>query len=133
LQEQVKICGLESHVFFSGYRQNISPVYAALDLVAIPSYSEGLPNVLLEAWLHRKPVVATSVGGIPEIMANHWSRWLVPAGDAAALAKAIVEALKSPSDRLEYGVKAEHYVLERFSPSKRVQQVFEMYKELVNR
>jgi glycosyltransferase involved in cell wall biosynthesis len=131
LQKQIKNFGLQGHIVFGGYHQSISPVYAALDLVVIPSYSEGLPNVLLEAWLHKKPVVATAVGGIPEIMDSRWSRWLVPAGDSASLSKAIVEALKSPSLRLEYGVQGEQYVRERFSPSKRVGQVLDVYRELV--
>src|SRR5438094_5059132 len=68
LQAAVREAGLEDRIKFAGHMADTSPIYASLDLVVIPSLSEGLPNVLLEAMLHRKAVVATAVGGIPEVM-----------------------------------------------------------------
>jgi glycosyltransferase involved in cell wall biosynthesis len=130
IRMQAKSLGLEDRIIFAGYHQNISTVYAALDLVVIPSLSEGLPNVLLESLLHRRAVVATAVGGIPEIADPSWSKWLVPSGDPIALSRAIVEALRSPLVRHECGVKGEQYVRNNFPPSKRVRQVLDVYRSL---
>jgi len=132
LQAAVKAAGLEGCVKFAGYHAEMSRVYAALDLVVIPSLSEGLPNVLLEAMLHRKPVVATAVGGIPEVMQDGLSKWLVPPGNAQALARAMIEASRNPTMRAELGELGERRVRETFSPSRRAQQIVEVYKELLD-
>jgi teichuronic acid biosynthesis glycosyltransferase TuaC len=73
---------------------------AAADLVTLPSYMEGCPNVVLEALACGRPVVATTVGGIPEIMSNQCGR-LVPPRDAAALAEALNAVLDHPWDAAE--------------------------------
>jgi glycosyltransferase involved in cell wall biosynthesis len=70
---------------------------AAADLVTLPSYMEGCPNVVLEALACGRPVVATHVGGIPEILSSECGR-LVPPRDAASLARALAEVLDSPWD-----------------------------------
>ena len=85
LEVMVRAKGLEDRVTFAGYQAEISSIYSVLDLVVIPSLSEGLPNVLLEAFLHRRPVVGTAVGGIPDVMQGELSRWLVPPGDAGGV------------------------------------------------
>jgi glycosyltransferase involved in cell wall biosynthesis len=108
----------------------MSPVFAALDLVVIPSLSEGLPLVLLEALLHGKPIVATRVGGIPEVLSGELARWLVRAGDAETLAAAQVEALQSHSLRTKLGETGARYVSERFSPLRRAEHMLEVYRQV---
>ncbi len=115
----------------AGYRQDISSVYAALDLVVIPSLSEGLPNVLLEAMLHGKAIVATAVGGIPEVMNDGLSEWLVPPGDAEELAVAMCDALRNPALRAARGEAGRQRARKEFSPAYRAGQVVEVYRELV--
>ncbi len=130
LEELVRTNGLEEQVTFTGYQRNTAAVYAALDLVVIPSFSEGLPNVLLEAMVHRKPVVATNVGGIPEVMQDGLSKFLVPPGDPQAMADAILEVLRDSTLRKELGEAGERRAREAFSPSRRAAQVVELYKEV---
>ena len=130
LAADVRRAGLEGRVIFAGYRHDISSVYAALDLVVIPSLSEGLPNVLLEAMLHRKAVVATAVGGIQEAVQEKMRKWLVAPGDSQALAHAMIDVLSNPSLRAMVGDEGQQQVREVFSPSKRTEQVMRLYHEL---
>lgn len=132
LQSAVKTAGLESRVMFAGYHAEMSEIYSALDLVVIPSLSEGLPNVLLEAMLHRKAVVATRVGGIPEVMQDGYSKFLVQPGDAGVLAEAIIQALRDPALRAELGEAGAKYVREAFGPLQRAEQIVKLYKELLS-
>jgi glycosyltransferase involved in cell wall biosynthesis len=131
LRASVRTAGLDSRITFAGYQEDMSSVYAALDLVVIPSLSEGLPNVLLEAFLHGKAVIATKVGGIPEVMQDGLSKFLVPAGDSKAMAEAIVQVLRDPLLRTELGEAGARRVREAFSPSQRTKRITDLYNELV--
>jgi glycosyltransferase involved in cell wall biosynthesis len=122
--------GLQDRVRFTGYRTNVSEVYAGLDLVVIPSLSEGLPNVLLEALLHGNAVVATTVGAIPEVLTGNLGRWLVPPGDVRALARTITEALEDESERRVLGRAGQRLVLESFSSGRRVERLMAVYREI---
>jgi glycosyltransferase involved in cell wall biosynthesis len=80
--------GLEDSVIFAGWTDGLSPVYSAIDVLAIPSRFEGVPLVLLEALYFRLPVVASGVDGMMDMLPPHW---LFPTGDAAAFAARLVE------------------------------------------
>jgi glycosyltransferase involved in cell wall biosynthesis len=108
----------------------MSDIYGALDLVVIPSFSEGLPNVLLEAMLHRKAVVATAVGGIPEVVPSIMSSLLVSPGDLGALARGMIRCLRDPALRLTYGELGGDHVRQNFSSARRAQKVVELYRSL---
>ena len=123
--------GIHDCVTFAGYQAEMSLIYPALDLVVIPSLSEGLPNVLLEAFLHGKPVVATAVGGIPDVMHGELSRWLVPPGDAAALADAIIRALQCSKLRAELAEEGNRRIRETFTPEQRATRFLKVYEELI--
>jgi glycosyltransferase involved in cell wall biosynthesis len=84
-----------------GYRENVSPYYEAADVFALPSYSEGSPNVLLEAMDAGVPIVATAVGGVGEMIRHGEQGLLVPSGDAEELARALITLLSSPGMRAE--------------------------------
>ena len=133
LEASVRAAGLEKHVQFAGYQTDMSSVYEALDLIVIPSFSEGLPNVLLEAFLHDKAVIATDVGGIPEVMQDGLAKFLVPAGDAKAMADAIVQILRDPLLRTELGEAGARRVREAFSPSQRTKRITDVYNEILGR
>jgi glycosyltransferase involved in cell wall biosynthesis len=108
----------------------MSPVYAGLDVVVIPSLSEGLPNVLLEALFHGKPVVATSVGAVPDVLAGDLGRWLVPPGDVEALRGAILSAVRDEPGRDLMARCGRDLIRERFSPERRVEQIVAVYDTL---
>jgi glycosyltransferase involved in cell wall biosynthesis len=132
LRSLVASCGVKDRVLFAGYQADVSPVYAALDLVVIPSMSEGLPLVLLEALLHGKAVVATSVGGIPDILQGPLSEWLVPPNDVDALVDTIVAALEDPQKRALLQMLGSRHVREVCSSKERAEKVFALYRSVMD-
>ncbi len=88
--------GLEETVILAGQQDDVNPYYALADVFVLPSHSEGSPNVLLEAMAAGVPVVATAVGGIPEIVTNQQEGLLVPKCDITAMASAVVQLLHDP-------------------------------------
>lgn len=84
-------------------RVDPAPHLARTAVLAMPSTSEGLPNVLLEAYSQAVPVVASAVGGIPDIMIDGENGWLVPSEDPAALAAALIDALDHPDEARRRG------------------------------
>ncbi len=89
-RRRAKSVGLERRVLFPGFRSDLAAVYRALDMLVIPSRSEGLPTVLVEALLMGVPVVSTAVGAVPDILADGRTGLIVPVGDVPALAAAML-------------------------------------------
>ena len=87
--------GLSDYVYFLGYKSNAIDYIQAADVVLLPSIIEGLPAVLLEAFLSKTPVVAYDTGGIKEIVSNGKTGRLIAAGDEEAFAEAVMEALEN--------------------------------------
>jgi glycosyltransferase involved in cell wall biosynthesis len=94
IEAQARRLAVHDSVLFLGFRHPASPYLAAADVVVLPSNSEGMPNAVLEAMALGRPVVATAVGGVPELIEHGVSGWLVPARAPAALAHAILVALR---------------------------------------
>ncbi len=99
LEHLSKELAVESAVHLVGYRGDVGPYYGAANVFVLPSYTEGSPNVLLEAMDAGVPIVATAVGGVGEMIRNAEQGLLVPSGDAQALAGAIVAVLLDPDLR----------------------------------
>src|SRR5207245_7362088 len=97
LRAKVAAMELDGAIGFAGYRRDMDRIYAAIDLLVLPSLSEGLPNVVLEAMAHGRPVIATRVGGVPEVIDDGVIGWLVAAADAPALARATLTLLRGPA------------------------------------
>src|SRR5207237_5998703 len=93
LARQVRSYGLEHRFVLAGHCTDLDALLPFLDLLVLPSYTEGLPNVVLEAFAAGVPVVATAVGGTPEVVEDGVNGRLVPAGDTEALADAILDVL----------------------------------------
>ena len=110
---QIAAYGLQDRFVLAGFRADITKVYSALDVFALPSFTEGLPVVVLEAFAASVPVVATAVGGTPEVVSNGENGFLVPPRDARALARAIVACIAA--DRKTMGEQGRAMVLERFT------------------
>lgn len=90
LATRIRTLGLERHVRLAGFTRHPAYYIRHASLLVNPSFSEGLPNVVLEARALETPIVATRVGGVLEIMADGCGGWLVPAGDPEAMAQAII-------------------------------------------
>lgn len=105
LKELAADFGLGERLIFTGLTREMPAVYAAADLLMITSDTEGIPHVLLEALGHSIPVVATAVGGIPEIITNGESGLLVPADSRDALVDAALRVHNEPelAERLANG------------------------------
>jgi glycosyltransferase involved in cell wall biosynthesis len=128
LERQAAALGLANHVHFVGNVLNMASLYPQLDLVVLPSRSEGLPNVLLEAVRANVPVVATAVGAVPEVLANPAAGEIAPPEDAGALAGAIGRALARGSTAEAHA--ARQALVRRFSLSHRVSCHLALYAEL---
>src|SRR5436190_21327914 len=102
-----------------GQVHNVDDVYRHLDLLVLPSRSEGLPNTLLEAMQADVPIVATAVGAVPEVVGTSAAARLVTPGSAAALVEAIEHAL-TEGDLPEVAA-ARHEAMGRFSLERRVE------------
>jgi len=89
LEERIRRCGVADTVRLAGFHADVWPVFEAADIVCMPSKSEGMPNVLLEAMAAGCPVVATTVGGMPEAITSGENGLLVEPENAAALASAL--------------------------------------------
>lgn len=98
LGQRARDLGLEKHVHFLGTLDDAGPLLAAADAVLLPSKWEGLPLALLEAMARSRPVIASAVGGVPEVVTHGETGWLVPPGDVTALAEAL-ELFHRKADR----------------------------------
>ena len=122
---------LESHVVFVGHVSDVAPFYATTDVLALPSHSAGSPNVLLEAMAAGLPVVATNVGGVPEIATSEVHALLVRPRDPSAFAEALRRALRE----LELARTLKSNAIARaseFSPESHAQSLIQIYQELVS-
>jgi glycosyltransferase involved in cell wall biosynthesis len=107
--------GITERVVFTGVRRDIPEVYAAADLFAMSSLSEGTSVTLLESMLSRRASVVTDVGGNPEIVERGHTGLLVPRGDHEALGLSIAELLRDPSRREKMGERGRKRVLALFT------------------
>lgn len=122
---------LRSRVLFLGNVPAVGPIYRAVDVVVLPSRSEGLPNVLLEAIRAEKPVVATSVGAVPEVIGGTEAGVLAMPDDVGALKDAIVRAMAGVADPRR--IPAQRAVSARFSLERRVEAHLQLYEDVLAR
>jgi glycosyltransferase involved in cell wall biosynthesis len=124
---------VRDRIIFTGRRDDISAITAELDIAVLPSLREAQGISILEAMARRKPVVATAVGGIPEVIRDGVSGLLVPPSDPDALAVALIRLARSPSLRSQLGEAGYATVVERFSMDAHVRRVEALYDEELQR
>jgi glycosyltransferase involved in cell wall biosynthesis len=115
--------GVDRRIIWAGARQDIPEILAALDLFVLPSLEEGHPLAVLEAMACQTPVVASAVGGLPEMTRGGETAVLVPPADPPALAAAILRLFGDPELRRRLSVRAHELVNRRFSPMSQVPQI----------
>jgi glycosyltransferase involved in cell wall biosynthesis len=128
LMRQAAERGIAANVHFLGTVRDVASLYPQLDLVVLPSRSEGLPNVLLEALRADVPVVATAVGAVPEVFDDAAVGEMVPPGEPGLLAEAISQGLAQ--GRTDAATRARAAAVERFSLERRVAQHLHLYAEM---
>jgi len=130
LERQIKDHRLEKHVLLAGFRPDVLSLLKSFDVFVLSSTTEGLGTSLLDAMACSKPIVATTAGGIPEIVEDKVTGLLVPPRDPESLAQAIVRVLKDPQLRQRYGAAGLARVQERYSADRMVQQTLEVYRRV---
>jgi glycosyltransferase involved in cell wall biosynthesis len=122
---------LEAHVTLVGLQHDVRPYYALADLVVLPSHSEGSPNVLLEAMLAGRPIVATSVGGVPEIVRHEDAALLVPPRDRERMTHALARMLTDESLRTRLARRARELAASDYSPEAYRRSMVRLYQRLL--
>jgi glycosyltransferase involved in cell wall biosynthesis len=130
LERQIKEHRLEKHVFLVGFRPDVLSVHKAFDLFVMSSVTEGLGTSLLDAMACGKPIVATTAGGMPEVVRNGETGLLVPPRDHEAMAAAIVRLLGDDQTRRAMGVAGEARVRDHFSAERMVQDTLAVYRRV---
>lgn len=133
LEAAARSSGVAGRVRFAGQLSDVRPCYAAADVLALPSHSEGSPYVLLEAMAAGLPVVATAVGGVPEMVQDETSALLVPARDPRALAAALARVLTDRELARKLAANAATLVATRYSPETYVRALVEIYRGVMAR
>jgi glycosyltransferase involved in cell wall biosynthesis len=121
--------GVSERVVFAGQRDDVPGLIAGCDVLCLPSSVEGLPLVVLEAMAQSRPVVATAVGGTPELVLDGETGLLVPPGDAGALARALGTVLRDPELARRLGEAGRRRVLASFSLSAMTDRVLGLYEQ----
>jgi glycosyltransferase involved in cell wall biosynthesis len=116
LRAAARASGVMDRIAFAGWRADGGDAIAELDVLCLPSRSEPYGTVAAEAAAHGVPVVATRVGGVPEVVVEGETGMLVAPGDPAALAAAITPLLDDPGLRAAMGARARERALKRFAP-----------------
>jgi glycosyltransferase involved in cell wall biosynthesis len=127
LQHQIHERRLDKHVILAGFRHDVMSFHRSFDLFVLSSVTEGLGTSLLDAMAASKAIVATTAGGIPEVVADGDTGLLVPPRDSAALAEAIVRLLKNGDLSREMGRRAFERVQSQFSAGRMVDETLAAY------
>jgi glycosyltransferase involved in cell wall biosynthesis/protein-tyrosine-phosphatase len=118
---------------FVGARSDVYDLVGAMDVFVLPSLDEGIPMALLEAMALGRPVVATAVGGVPEVVADHAAGVLVPPRDAHALSEACLELVREPGWAETIGARARRLVEDAFSHEQSGRELVNAYRALTGR
>lgn len=133
LDEQVKKTDVDDIVFFLGFREDVPRILASLDLFVLSSYLEGLGTSIMDAMASRLPVVATEVGGIPELVTHEKTGLLVPPRDPRALAEAILKLYRDRKLAASYGEEGYRVVHEKYSSRAMAKKIIKEYEHIARR
>lgn len=111
----------------------VAELYSAVDVVAVPSLEDNLPNTVLEAMACGTPVIGFTAGGIPDMIAQGGTGFHVPAGDHTAFARALVDVLAVPDRAIEMGRSARLRVEREYTLAMQTQRYMELYRSLLDR
>jgi glycosyltransferase involved in cell wall biosynthesis len=133
LARRARDLGIHERVIFTGFRRDVPAVFRAATVDVQPSRTEGLSNSVLEAMASGTAVVATPVGGTPEVMTHDVTGWMVPVENPPALADAICRLIADPDRRRRLGQAARAQVHATMSVARLVDHTAELYQDLLAR
>lgn len=131
LAHNIELLGLSEHFRLIGYKEDVLPYVKGCDLFVLPSLSEGMPNAVMEAMAVGKPVVATAVSGVPELVEDRISGILVPPADPEALAREILGLLDDPGMARTMAQKARERVEENFTYTGMIEALESYFNEKI--
>jgi glycosyltransferase involved in cell wall biosynthesis len=132
LRQKIKRLHLEEHLILTGFRSDVLSLQKGFDVFVMSSVSEGLGTSALDAMACGRPVVATHVGGLPEVVDHLKTGLLVPARNPTSLAKAIIELLQDHTLREHYGIAVQEGASARFSADRMIDETIEMYRRVAH-
>ena len=130
LEREARQAGVAQRVDFAGHVDDVAGLLDRLDIVALPSWTEGLPMTVLEGMAHARPVVASAVGGTPELVVDGETGILVPPRDPHALAGALTRLLGDEALRRRLGESGRRRVAESFSAAEMERRFLALYEEV---
>jgi len=133
VQRYAEETGVAAAFRFTGFRKDVPAIISALDVGVLCSDWEGLPLVLLEYMASSRPVVATNVSGVSEVVADGDSGYLVPPQDSPALAAGIAGLLGNEGLRRRFGERGRDITIEKFSDDTMMKQVHKLYEETMSK
>ena len=132
LEQRAHELGVARDTVFLGYQEDVAPFYAAFDVLVLPSGNEGTPVTVIEALAAERPVVATRVGGVPDVVRDGEDGFLVEAGATDDLADRLGRLARDPALRARMGKKGRERVLPRYAVERLVDEVDEVYRSLLS-
>jgi glycosyltransferase involved in cell wall biosynthesis len=130
-QQQINEAGLAGRVVMTGFRDDVPRVLTAADLYVQPSRSDGLGTALMEACATRLPIVASRVGGIPEIIAHEETGLLCETESPESLRECMIRLLANPDIARQYATAAREHVLDVFSVETLVRKTVSLYERIL--
>jgi len=131
LETQARDLGISEDVVFAGHREDTDDLLRAMDIFVLPSLSEGIPMALLEAMASSRPVIASRVGGIPEVIDDGVEGFLIEPMDIHGLANRCLQLIQAPDSAKRMGEKARQRVEQDFSAESMASKVTMLYRELL--
>jgi glycosyltransferase involved in cell wall biosynthesis len=114
LEQKIETTGLQGRFLLPGFRKDLQSLLPDIDIFMLPSFTEGLPNVALEAFANKKPIVASAVGGTPEVVQHGVSGFLTTPEDVAGMVAGLQQLIADPGLRGKMGAAGYQYVAENF-------------------
>ena len=132
LEKYAEELGMKDMVEFRGWVKDLKAIYEGLDIVALTSLNEGTPVSLIEAMAAGRPVVATRVGGVADIVQDGKSGYLVESEDVAGFSQKLADLIKDPEKRRKFGECARARVKDRFSKERLIKDTEKLYNKIAS-
>ena len=131
-EEIAKLAGSDSHIHLLGLCDDVSRLMAAADLLLLPSLTEGIPGVILEAGAQSLPTVAYDVGGVGEVMRNGETGMIVPSGVESDFAEQVTKLISDPVTRVSIGENCKRFVQRHYSLDRSVDEFEGVYERIAS-